>query len=258
MARGGSSPAKLELYEELAKSILMADGTTRPMRALRVGDRLVGTTLRDKYRYFVETEVRDHWSTVKPAWRVSLDDGTELIASADHRFLSERGWKHVTGAEQGRARRPHLTLGNRMIGTGAFATGPRRSESYREGYLCGVVRGDAHLKVHRYPREGRRHGDQHHFRLALADFEPLHRTHEYLLEMGIETRWFLFAPARAGRKEMRGIRTHARTRVERIRSLIEWPEVPSGEWHRGFLAGISTQKAATAGACFASPTPTLS
>ena len=35
--------------------------------------------------------------TTKPAYRVTLADGTELVASGDHRFLTERGWKHVTG-----------------------------------------------------------------------------------------------------------------------------------------------------------------
>ena len=28
----------------------------------------------------------------------ACEDGTELVASGDHRFLSRRGWKHVTGA----------------------------------------------------------------------------------------------------------------------------------------------------------------
>ena len=43
-----------------------------------------------------------HWSTDKPAYRVTLADGTEIVASGDHRFLSERGWKHVTGDHAGR------------------------------------------------------------------------------------------------------------------------------------------------------------
>ena len=34
------------------------------------------------------TEVLAHWSTVKPAYRVTLEDGTELVASGDHRFLT--------------------------------------------------------------------------------------------------------------------------------------------------------------------------
>ncbi|WP_231949603.1 intein-containing Rv2578c family radical SAM protein [Alloactinosynnema sp. L-07] len=122
--------------------ILMADGTTKPISALRVGDRVYGTERRGSYRHYVTTEVRDHWSTVKPAYRVTLEDGTVLIASGDHRFLTERGWKHVTGAVAGPDRRPHLTVGNKLMGTGKFAPPPKDTAEYRRGYLCGVARGD--------------------------------------------------------------------------------------------------------------------
>src|SRR3954471_10662786 len=78
--------------------ILTADGRTRPLADLAVGDRIIGTERVGRYRRYVETEVRDHWSTEKPAYRVTLEDGTALITSGDHRFLTNRGWKHVTGA----------------------------------------------------------------------------------------------------------------------------------------------------------------
>ena len=77
-----------------------------PRRAIEI----YGTEREGRYRRFVKTEVLAHWSTVKPAYRVTLEDGTELVASGDHRFLSRRGWKHVTGTEHGRRAAPHLTL----------------------------------------------------------------------------------------------------------------------------------------------------
>ena len=40
------------------------------------------------YRRYVRTTVREHWTTVKPAFRVVLEDGTQLVTSGDHRFLS--------------------------------------------------------------------------------------------------------------------------------------------------------------------------
>ena len=52
--------------------ILMADGRQKPIADLRVGDRIIGTEKRDGYRFYVETEVLAHWSTVKPAHRVWL------------------------------------------------------------------------------------------------------------------------------------------------------------------------------------------
>ena len=116
-------------------SILMADGRTRPLVDVRPGDRIYGTERRGHYRRYVTTEVLDHWSTVKPAYRIGLEDGTHLVASGEHRFLSGRGWKHVTGTAQGRFRRPHLTLNDRLLGPGRFASPPgdRVTSSARMG-----------------------------------------------------------------------------------------------------------------------------
>jgi len=136
-------------------AILMADGRTKRIADLRIGERIYGTERRDTYRHYVITEVVDHWSVVKPAYRVVLEDGTELITSGDHRFLSDRGWKHVTGAECGRRRRPHLTANNKLMGTGAFATAPNHDTDYRLGYLTGMIRGDGNIGTYEYRRLGR-------------------------------------------------------------------------------------------------------
>ena len=75
--------------------VLMADGCTKLLADVRRGDRVYGTERHRAYREYVVTEVRDQWSTVKRAHRVALVDGTELVASGDHRYLSTRGWRHV-------------------------------------------------------------------------------------------------------------------------------------------------------------------
>ena len=98
--------------------ILMADGSTREIAALKPGDSIYGTVRSGSHRHYVKTEVLAHWSTTKPAYRVMLEDGTELVASGDHRFLSDRGWKHVTGAEQGSVDRPSLTMNDTLMGVG--------------------------------------------------------------------------------------------------------------------------------------------
>ncbi len=222
-----------------ATRILMADGSTRALRDVREGDEIYGTEVRGRYRRYVRTQVLAHWETRKPAYRVRLADGTELVASADHRFLTERGWKHVTGTEHGARRRPFLTTGNRMLGLGASALTPKESFEYRRGYLTGMVRGDAVSKVVRYERAGRAHGDPWHFRLALIDLEPLRRTRAYLTDIDVTTSdEFVFAEASGDRRRMVGIRTCARSNVERIQAVVEGPATPSREWRRGFLAGI--------------------
>ena len=218
--------------------ILMADGRTRPLAEIRPGDRVYGTVRRGAYRRYVPTTVLDHWSTVKPGYRITLEDGTELIASSDHRFLTERGWKHVTGTDQGARRRPHLTLNNSLLGVGAFAGTPKGMDDYRRGYVCGMVRGDGHLGTYSYQRPGRTKDDNHRFRLALTDVEALERTRDYLQDAGVTTHEFLFEPGTATRQPINAIRTHARAGVTAIRDLVSWPVCPTDGWCRGFLAGI--------------------
>jgi DNA repair photolyase len=218
--------------------ILMADGRTKPLADVRAGDAIYGTIWHDGYRRYVITNVLAHWQTVKPAYRVTLEDGTSLVVSGDHRFLTGRGWKHVTGTECGAQRRPHLTLQNKLMGTGGFAEPPKETGDYRRGYLCGMIRGDAHLGSYAYDRPGRASGDVYRFRLALTDQEALDRTRAYLARNGIGVSEFCFAEKSEHRQRMVAIRTSARDQVRAIESLIEWPEAPSPDWRKGFLAGI--------------------
>ncbi|MEW6477282.1 MAG: radical SAM protein [Actinomycetota bacterium] len=181
--------------------ILMADGRTKPLADLRVGDRVYGTERRGTYRHYVITDVLDHWSVVKPAYRISLEDGTELIASGDHRYLTDRGWKHVTGTECGRHRRPHLTINNKLLGTGAFVAAPEHDTDYRLGYLTGMIRGDGHVGSYEYRRPRR-------------------------------------TKAVGGHQAMYGIRNQTMAGVDAITQLIAWPAARSDSWCKGFLAGI--------------------
>jgi len=217
--------------------ILMADGRTRALAELREGDKLYGTVRRGSCRRYVPTTVLAHWQTVKPAYRITLEDGTQLVASGDHRFLTGRGWKHVTGTESGASRRPHLTIGSKLMGVGAFAEPPKDSPGYRRGYLCGMIRGGGHLGEYAYERTGGGGGRVCLFRLALADQEALDRTRDYLAQVGITTAGFTFAEATEARRRMTAIRTAARDQVRFIERLIRWPSSPSTDWQKGFLAG---------------------
>jgi DNA repair photolyase len=213
--------------------ILMADGRTKPLAHVRVGDEIYGTVRSGYYRRYAITTVLAHWSTVKPAYRITLEDGTQLVASGDHRFLTERGWKHVTGAEQGSLQRPFLTANNKLMGVGRFAEPPKNTVDYRRGYLCGMIRGDGSLGSYSYPG-----GDVHHFRLALVDLDGLSRTRYCLGTFGIVTSERTFAEATGQRKAVRAIYVSSKGNVEAIRHLIAWPEAPTAEWRKGFLAGI--------------------
>jgi DNA repair photolyase len=98
--------------------VLMADGRTVRIADLEVGDPIYGTVGEGVDRRFRVTRVLDKWSSIKAAYAISLEDRTELVASAEHRFLTGRGWKHVIGSERGPSQRPHLTLNSKMLGPG--------------------------------------------------------------------------------------------------------------------------------------------
>ncbi len=218
-------------------SVLMADGRGRRIADVRAGDEVYGTVKDGKYRRFALTTVVDHWSSIKPAYRVTLEDGTELVLSGDHRLLTGRGWKHVTGDGRGTWCRPHLTTNNELLGVGQLPEPPPACVDYRQGYLCGLIRGDGYLGSYVYESPTRRQ-TRHNFRLALADVEALERAESYLADLDVVTRRFVFAEAAVNRRGMTAIATSARANVERITELVEWPLLPGKQWRRGFLAGI--------------------
>lgn len=194
--------------------ILLADGRTRPLAQVRVGDAIYGTVQDGCSRHYAVTEVLAHWRTVKRAHRVTLEDGTELVASGDHRFLTDVGWKHVTGG----ADRPALLVGDQVIGTGRFTAPPVDSPGYRQGYLSGIVRGDPDLG------------------LGLIDREALRRVSRYFVDAVTTTRELV--PASGPCRTMSDARSRARAGFEAITEMISWPSRPEEAWCRGFLAGV--------------------
>ena len=212
--------------------ILMADLRTRPLSEIRAGDEIYGTAFDGKYHRYTKSRVLAHWSVIKPAYRVTLEDGTELVSSGDHRYLTERGWKFVVNTQP--IQRAHLTPNNKLMGTGQFAEGPAQTDDYRRGYVCGMVRGDAHLKSSVTPEGWARN----QFRLALADAPALLRAQDFLLDFDVPTREFEFQAAVGARRVVHAIGAQSRAKVQAIRGLIAWPSEPSSGWTKGFLSGI--------------------
>jgi DNA repair photolyase len=208
-----------------------------------VGEQVIGTELVGRYRRYVRSTVRAHWGTRKRAYRITLADGTEIVASGDHRFLTERGWKHVVGAMQGAGQRSYLTPNNKLIGfgmNGLTAAGQARlfDADFRRGYLTGMIRGDGMLFSKDYPRKKGSINRARMFRLALADAEALNRSRLFLELEGITTTTRPFTPASETRRAITAIHTGRKEHFEQITELIEWPDAPEPDWHAGFLSGV--------------------
>ena len=217
--------------------ILMVNGTHKKIKDLKIGDKIIGTEEREKhsisknrYRCYKKTTVLSFWKAVKKAFKITLANGTELICSEDHRWLTHKGkWEFVVGAEQGKNRRPHLTLNDSLRGFGRATQTPYESNDYMLGYLSGMIRGDAHLAFYDYERKGRKNGFQYQFRLALIDSEAIIRSKKYLSYFGVNTNNFMFTD------KMSGIRTNSQSSYNKINKLILYKT--NKEYLRGFLAG---------------------
>jgi DNA repair photolyase len=199
--------------------ILMGDGRLRAIAQVEAGSEIYGTAGRGPARRYVRTRVLAQWSVLKPAYRLVLHDGTELIAGADHRFLTVHGWKFVAAAhERDAAGRPCLRSADELPGTGRFAAPIEQDRDYRYGYLCGLSRGGA--------SEAREAG---------ADDEVLLRAREYLADRRLwagEQR--LVAAAGAA---LPAVRAATWARLATFGHPAEWPQAPSRQWCAGVLAG---------------------
>jgi DNA repair photolyase len=216
--------------------ILLASGNTKLLGDLKIDDEIIGTTRLGFYRRYVKTRVLAHWGTHKPAYRLMLADGTAITASADHRFLGDRGWKFVMESEQGRDRRPHLTAGDKLMGVGMTMGSLEPTSFYKQGYLCGIIRGAGDIRIDSSGRSGT--GVNRNFRLAMADGDAVRRSGSYLAEFGVQTRAFLFQKAAASAREMHAIGASSRLKYRTIERLIAWPGSEPIDWTRGFLGGI--------------------
>lgn len=220
--------------------ILRADGRQQAIAELAVGDMIMGTRPGDTYRHYVPTPVLATWTTRKRAFRITLADGTEIVASGDHRFLSDRGWKYVTGAMSGPGRRPFLTTQNRLMGFGMTRPdepGAPDARDYRLGYLAGMIRGDGMLFRATYD-DGIRTRRIARFRLALVDVEALDRTRAYLALEGVQTLTRPFSSRTATRRPLTAIHTAKEAQVSLVERLTQLPAERSRLWHQGFLAGV--------------------
>ncbi len=222
--------------------ILGGDGRERPLRSIRVGDTVMGTRREGAYRRYTPATVTAVMHTRKRAFRVTLADGTELVASGDHRFLTDRGWKYVEGSGSGASRRPHVTLLNHLMGYGAGEPATRpvetdTSRDYRRGYLAGMIRGDGMMLRRTYTRANGRPNHVSAFRLALVDDEALQRSRSYLADEGVRTTLRPFVAARGDRRALTAIFTGRRADYDRISDLIERPADPTNAWLAGFLGG---------------------
>lgn len=222
--------------------ILMYDGSSKKIKDLEIGDEIYGVEKESKYHKYVKSIVLNKWNVEKPSFEIVLENGTKLICSADHKWLSNRGWKYTIGEETGVNRRPFLTTNNNLLGFGLCLDTSiyKETDNYKKGYLFGIIKGDGHLKEYNYNYKRRKKDIQYHFRLALKKEEAIVRTKEYLSYFNIDTNYFEFKMTDKQTKDTintKAIRTDSKENFNKIVDLIK-PIKNNSEFLRGFLAGF--------------------
>jgi DNA repair photolyase len=224
--------------------IQMSDGTTKSLKDLSIGESIIGI---DKVpvskswgHRFTITQVLAKIKTHKQAYEILLSNGTKVVCSGDHRWLTDRGWKYT--AKSDHKQRPFLTTNNSIRGIGNAILTPKETNDYKLGYLSGMINGDGHMGIYDYSGKYKRKGKksvqktdiQHHFKLALVDDEGLIRTKKYLEHFGIQTTNGIQDNGIHGKTN--AIRNHNKSDYYKIYNLIAFKH--SYEWCRGFVAGI--------------------
>lgn len=205
-----------------------------PIKDIKIGDKVLGVEFDGKYQRITVATVTNKFASIKEAYKVRLEDGTEIICSADHRWLTaRRGWKYTVGAMSGNDQRPYLTKQSKIIGYGKCAdiTISKETKAYKRGYLYGIISGDGTIGHYDYPT-----GKRHSFRLAMNEKVAVERTQRYLSDFGIKTFSFMF---KSKDKAMPAIRASGK-KVFRIEELI-YPnknDKTDSEYLRGFMAGF--------------------
>lgn len=222
--------------------ILMFDGSILPISEVDVGEAIYGIVEGDTYKTFTKSVVLAKSTTKQKAYKITLSNGTELICSGNHQWLTNRGWKFTVGDMSGESRRPYITTKNQLLGFYSLhgLEYYTDTDDYKLGYLRGVILGDANLAEYHYgARDYRGSDDQYHFRLALKNELITEQVRAYLSIFGVDTDCFEFPMVDRSTKEtysVTAIRTQKRENYDRIKKLIS--KRNTEEFKRGFLAGI--------------------
>ena len=76
--------------------ILRIDGTTTEIKNLNIGDIVVGLTQKGTQWFCTSSIIENIWKTYKQAYKIVCEDGTEVICSGDHKWLtSKHQWEHI-------------------------------------------------------------------------------------------------------------------------------------------------------------------
>jgi hypothetical protein len=117
--------------------VLTADLRWLPIDDLEIGQELVAVDEESRPRALRRGVVEAKWDRCAPAFRLTMDDGTSIIATAEHRFLWKRCEKMPAWREVGR-----MQVGDHI----RRLTTPWEPTSTEDAWLGGFIDGEGSLR----------------------------------------------------------------------------------------------------------------
>jgi len=216
--------------------ILLADGSEKPARAMKVGDEIWGMARRagvpETVGPYQVGRVEGVVRRIAPRVRVTFEDGRELVAAKGHALTLFRS---------GRFRAVELLKAGDQVRALLPCVPWKPFGEYRRGYLAGAADGDG--SFHAKAKAG-----VWHFVIATCDeeilerFQAYARSFEFCLQSGRHLSGGQFAPAR----HIGCLRLTRSERVLEFQRFLQAPAKSLSFW-RGYLAGIYDTDGSTDG-----------
>ncbi len=218
--------------------VLMADLTWKPIGDVHPGDQVVAfdeESPQHTERRWRIADVTDAWRTRQTAYRITFDDGRQVVTSGRHKWLRDRNrWTETE----------NLRPGDRI--RSVFSAPPqRRGSDYEAGYIAGVTLGDGTFRWHPDWRSDKLGFPQSYWRVAVLDSDRviLERLRSYLANAGVTVEVRPFAGG--GPRPMSKVETRKLANMPIIAGLCG--ERDSDDWWMGWLAGMFDAEGSTSG-----------
>lgn len=226
--------------------ILMSDFTTKPIKDIRIGDRVMAFPEYGDIKvlhgrdYLCETTVLNTFQRKAPTITMDIDGNRRLNITKEHKILARRN-KSDQSYDYREAGR--FKVGQNVYCVPSYEDidylSPTFDSDYKIGYIVGMFKGDGSIRRYRYPESGRPQY-VYKIRLAVMDTEIINRTKEYLSDLGIDYYTKDFEVSKKYSLKTEAIFANTQKTYNDLNNLYErhFRKNRSVSYFQGFLAGI--------------------
>lgn len=226
--------------------ILMSDFTTKPIKDIRVGDKVMAFPEYGDIKnlhsrdYLCETTVLNTFQRKAPTIAMDIDGNRRLNITKEHKILARRN-KSDHSYDYREAGR--FKVGQNVYCVPSYEDidylSPTFDSDYKIGYIVGMFKGDGSIRRYSYPESGRPQY-MYKIRLAVKDAEIINRTKEYLSDLGIDYYTKDFEVSKKYSLKTEAIFANTQKTYNDLNNLYEchFRKNRSASYFQGFLAGI--------------------